>query len=214
MRRKTLASLIERESSTRLPPFWEITHFRCYRNVLANSTRTAHAHPLPLHSGIFEGEFGSDNVLLILSLVAATRLTAELPHFTDITGEEVEIPPGCCRSLILGILKRNLEVLKYGQIQGEESDGTSFPETTVVIVNAGLDRAWFAPFSSIEDWRRLIVEGLDNELPRLQVLLRIISLQSAIKHGVVGLPGKTVEDSFVEFSEEERREYDEIESDS
>ena len=30
---------------------------------------------------------------------------------------------------------------------------------------------------------------------------------------MVGLPGKTVEDSFAEFSEEGRREYDKIESD-
>ncbi|KAJ8635443.1 hypothetical protein MRB53_009710 [Persea americana] len=199
---------------------------RCYRNVLANSTRTAHAHPLPLHSGIFEGEFGSDTVLLILSLVAATRLTAELPHFTDITGEEVEIPPGCCRSLM-----SRLKVLKYRQMQGEEADDRSKDPkklrkfeivlTTysmismenndeespiskiewrrIILHDSEVDAEVidhvdspqrFAPFSSIENWRRRIVEGLDNELPRLQVLLRIISLQSAIKHGLVGLPGK------------------------
>ncbi|KAI3868986.1 hypothetical protein MKX03_015943 [Papaver bracteatum] len=81
-----------------------------------------------------------------------------------------------------------------------------------------MDLLRFEPFSDAKYWQvlvqKLLDKGCKNGISRLQDLTSNICLRRLKEDGKVKLMPKTVETCFVDFSDEEREEYDQVEADS
>ncbi|KAI3937272.1 hypothetical protein MKW92_048362 [Papaver armeniacum] len=81
-----------------------------------------------------------------------------------------------------------------------------------------MDLLRFEPFSDAKYWKvlvqKLLDKGCKNGISRLQDLTSNICLRRLKEDGKVNLMPKTVETCFVDFSDEEREEYAQVEADS